>query len=465
MKSLSMMVVAMLIAVTSVQLAAGQEAPEVESYITGVDDYPGNSNDIVLPENDVPDNLLPDGSITPIQPGSNDFQPQQSIYGDTPQKPSLTQSPTQTPAYNPAPVADVCDEPVPARADTSAYDSVACQSVVSDYFEAAVVRDAIWVLGVNALMMNRDFDDDFAFGFDAANPTNIQRSSDADNGYTGGLETVLSRRNSFGRGWEARYFGIYSDGTEAVLGGTPQTSIAGLAQLSDSGTFTPLSTTFNNADVHSLTRNYDIHDAEFNLLRNGNCFSTPLRNRPGTIEWLSGFRFFRFDEGLDYVAISATDPVARSAFNSSVTNNLFGLQIGNRIELQSFNRMSFSVGSKVGLFNNRAETGLIATNQDQTGFFSRPNINTGAATGTSFDLGDEKKDGLAVLGELDLGAIWQFHRRARARIGYRIIGVNGVANADQNIPTDFSDPTALGFANDDGDLVIGGGYAGLEWRF
>ena len=336
----------------------------------------------------------------------------------------------------------------------------------SDYFEeydrsvasSPVTRN--WVLGVNALILERDLDGNRLFSFNPADSTQTLSSRDADPGDTGGVDVTLATRTSTGMGFEARYWGLYPSSTTGILQGNPATAINGLSQIDDGGV--ALSDSFNTSDFHSLTRNYSFNNVELNLLRNARSYTPFGRNM--TFERLYGFRYMQFNESLEYAGVSASNPIIRSALNSSVENSMFGFQTGGRGEWQLYNRISFAFAGKLGVFNNRARTGIVATNQDSSLAFSRPLITDGPNAGAEFEFGDTRDD-LTVMGELDLGLIYQMSRRSRLRVGYRLLGVSDIADAARNIPANFNDTSVLSSANTDGDLVFKGGYAGVEIAF
>ena len=220
--------------------AFGQEPPEVESYIAGVNDFLADQDDIVTPDDDLPENPLPDNSITPLQASPPDYSQRDSWQRDTRQTPSIYQYSPSSPAVDPVVGAPARDSSVSNSNDLTAipstivndraeYDFTSSQPASRDYFEPQVAPDAIWLLGFNGLVFNRNLDDDKVFGFDAANPADVQLASNSDGGYTGGVEGTIARRNSRGYGWEARYFGVYGDESQGLLGGTPQTSIPRLS--------------------------------------------------------------------------------------------------------------------------------------------------------------------------------------------------------------------------------------------
>ena len=433
----------LVVAVTlGVQTAVAQEAPEIEAFISGIDSFQApviTPPDLRITGDDVPRNALPDADSTDFVVGP---RPVPERVGDTAE----------------AATGIVDAEPIPnAIPDADA--------PASDYFadynsslDSPIART--WVLGINVPIFDRDFDGDRLFSFNPSDLTQTLSSNDADPDGTSGIDVTLARRSSTGWGAEARYWGLYASPATAVLGGTPTTAINGLSQINDRGV--ALSDTFNTSDFHALTRDYSFNNVELNLLRNGYTFA-PL-GRGLAVEWLNGFRYMQFNESLEYAGVSSTNPIIRSALNSSVENSLFGFQTGGRGEWHVFDRVSFAFGGKLGLFNNHARANIVATNQNADLTFARPVISSGPNAGAEFEFGDTKND-LSLMGELNLGLVYQWTMRTRLNIGYRVLGVSDIADAEKNIPADFTNTTVLGSADTDGDLVFRGGYVGIQFAF
>lgn len=436
----SMVAVAAMACCSSVVVA--QDAPEIEAFIAGIDNYDNYDNPIISRPDlsnglDVPPNSLPKAD-------TSDFVVAPDLV------PEKVDDATQTAAAASQPASDVgSEEYISEYFDDNYYDG-------SDFTPVA----RTWVLGISVPIFDREFDGDRLFSFNPNDLTQTLSSNDADPNGTSGIDVTLARRSSSGLGFEARYWGLYASAATQVLGGNPTTAINGLSQISDNGV--ALSDVFNTADFHALTRDYSFNNFELNLLRNRRTFA-PL-GRTLAFERLYGFRFLQFDESLEYAGVSSTNTVIRSALNSSVQNSLFGFQTGGRAEWQLLNRASFTIGGKLGLFNNRARTNIVATNQQANLTFSRPVINSGTNAGADFEFGD-RKDDLSLLGEFDLGLVYQMSQRSRLRLGYRVLGVSEIADAEGNIPANFTDTTELQSANTDGDLVLRGGYVGVEIAF
>lgn len=321
------------------------------------------------------------------------------------------------------------------------------------------------VFGARGLFFSRNYENSRQLSYNGVGDTLY--SADAAHGSFGGFEGFIASRGNKGSGWEARYFGLFPSEATASIDGAPlytTTTLRGLQDVFHAGA--PAGVGANLFDVKNLatrqtiTRNTDIDSIEFNFLRNAGCCTT-RRGKSRSHEFLFGFRWFQFDEDLRYDSFfNLPDYPEQLAYALETQNTLLGLQIGSRTERALTRRLSLAAGTKVGLFNNRAR--VRQTIYDNTGFI--PSINVGDDAGTNFDFRDEANN-LAVLGELDLGLIYQLTCRSRINFGYRAIGVSGVALAGDQIPYNFSSTREIREIDDSGSLILQGGYAGLEFSY
>ena len=212
-----------------------------------------------------------------------------------------------------------------------------------------------------------------------------------------------------------------------------------------------------------MDRETDINNFEVNLLNNGGYYQT-RRGRSAAFELVGGVRWFQFDERLAFTAFgdTAAFPLATETFSyqSDVTNDLVGFQLGARNELCLSNRLRGFFGVSTGIFNNRITTRQNFSDANGVG----ASLTDGPSTGQEYDFSDTKDD-VAILGELDAGVTYQVTQRARARFGYRALGVAGIALAADQIPVDFRRTARAQDANSNGSLLLHGGYAGLEFCF
>ena len=176
-------------------------------------------------------------------------------------------------------------------------------------------------IGVLGLYFNRDFEDDRQFSASQFPNERGLFSNDADHDNFGGYELFLNRRNANGNGFEARFFDLEPSSASATLGGAPFTTLSGGGTFFSPGQFlsgvgvpnvnfgggnvqdVTAADVFNLADVHQVTRETQIQNVEFNLLRLGR-IGQRRRGAGRTVshESLIGFRYFRFDESVNYSA-------------------------------------------------------------------------------------------------------------------------------------------------------------------
>jgi hypothetical protein len=244
------------------------------------------------------------------------------------------------------------------------------------------------------------------------------------------------------------------------VGGPTYTYLTGIGDLNHIPSGATVGDIYNAGDSVRLYRDTEIYNFEFNMLRNGGQY-TNWRGAQANYELLAGFRLFQFNEELRYVSNSSAPGYPTTLdYSLDAENTLAGFQVGGRNEVCLSRRWKMTGGASFGLFNNYIETNQRIT--DETGY--SPRIATGPATGRPFDYSDDKNDA-AVLGQFDLGLTCCLTRHARARVGYRALGVAGVALAAHQIPADFTDPDALGNANANGELLLQGLVYGLEFCY
>ena len=319
------------------------------------------------------------------------------------------------------------------------------------FIPAPVGRNKNTVFGISGLIFDRDFEDDVYFSQNANG--GVLSSTDADTGNLSGVETFFQSRNAGGTGFEARYWGLFNGAASASLGGSPRSVIPGLASVTDPTTGFGYYASLNLADVHTVTRFNEIHNVEFNFLKNmgvhsGSCMSS-------TNELFFGFRWFNFDENFSFFSNSTVPGYADSLrYDIDVENILIGLQAGGRSEAILTERLRFGAGLKAGLFNNRARSSQSLS--DNFGTFGQVN------GGEDFNFQDSKND-IAFLGELDFSLVMHVSFNARARIGYRAIGVSGVALSPDQIPLDFRHTPSARDTDTNGSLLLHGAYVGLEF--
>ena len=315
-------------------------------------------------------------------------------------------------------------------------------------------RSSNLVFGIFGVNLRRDYEHGIKLGY---TPQGNFFSDDVRNGNLLGGGVSLTNRNSGGTGWEIRYWGVDESDRQDFGPGT--SGLRGLDDVSYSPATNSAKFVFDNAENLSVARSSRINSLALNLLRNGGRYQTHF-GRCGNYEMLAGFRIFNFDEDFSYAANNSATAPSSLTYGLEADNLLTGFQVGGRNEVCLNDRLRLAKGFNVGIFNNRIDTRQRIFDGNGTD----ATIGSGVYAGTPFNFEDEKDD-VAFLGEINIGLIWQLSRKARLNVGYKALGVAGVALAADQIPRDFTDIHALQSANSNGSLLSHGSYFGAEFSF
>ena len=310
------------------------------------------------------------------------------------------------------------------------------------------------VFGMRGLVFDRNYEDRRLYGTNGF--AESLYSNDSDLGEMYGFEATLGVRNCNGRGWEVGYWGLYPSRSDVTLAGPPfTTALTGLADVSHGGF--AVDQIFNTADTWRTYRENDIHNLEFNLLRNGGA-TQGFCGGNTNIEWLAGFRWFQFDENIRLASFNSNAPYpTRTYYDVEAENALLGFQLGARADRCLTEKLSVTLGCKFGLYTNRMNTSQSI--HDGNGTYGV--VTAGPYTGSDYNL-SSRDDEAATLGELDLGLNYQISQCWRANVGYRAFGVSGIALAPEQIPYNFQTFNETNTIKSNGDLLLHGAYFGLE---
>jgi hypothetical protein len=228
-------------------------------------------------------------------------------------------------------------------------------------------------------------------------------------------------------------------------------------------------------EVRSFTvrRNFSTQNLELNLLRlpilNGcssgccdtgcdtGCCGAGSRGCGPRYEMttLCGARFMRFDDdfmfGSNYERMDS-NVLGSLAFNSELENQLYGLQIGSKAACRfgRCGRWGVHCDTSVGVFGNS-----ISSHQWMTGARYAGGANEDFDVSTS-------KDEISFLGEMRVGASYQYSCNWRLYGGWRVIGISGVATATDQIT---STPATTGWIDSSGSLILHGLQAGVSCSY
>ena len=299
-------------------------------------------------------------------------------------------------------------------------------------------------------------------------PSRFLSTDDADFDGFGGIDASIIRRRETGKGIELRYLGFSPGQVSRQLAGSPVTLVGQFGNIGQAGGITHQDA-FNLSEIHEISRDMEIQNAEFNFLRMGR-LATTRRGQTASFEYLLGFRYFNFEESLTYSGFGIrpnTLPggdITRADYRSEVENELYGAQFGGRSEISLFNRMSLLVGLKAGIFANDFSSRQRATVRGIGGEERTATVIGGPNDGAPFDFTGEDTD-YTLLGEIDLGLTYQLTNNVRVRGGYKAIFVDDIALADTQAAGDFRDLNFISQPTVNDDLVLYGGYLGLDVAF
>ena len=328
---------------------------------------------------------------------------------------------------------------------------------IPSYFHGSRARNTNWFVGLRGLIFTREYEDDLGLSYIG---TRGGFSTDADLNNFGGFEAFVGGRHCSGWGWQLGYWGLYPERADTTFGPTPLTALGGLSALDFPLTGQDVQAIYNSADNHRYYRTNEFHNFEANFLRNAGCINGLCCNAIN-LELLAGFRYFRFREDFRYGTFT-TNPLypAQLFYDLETENDLIGFQLGCRSEYCLTKRFRFSLGTKLGIYDNQIYSRQSI--HDDSGNFAQ--ITGGPYAGTTYAFASRKHD-VAFLGEFDLGLIYQISCCWRLAVGYRAVVASGVALAPDQVPFNFTDPREINRINSNGCLVLHGAYAGLEFCF
>ncbi|HEX6962435.1 MAG TPA: BBP7 family outer membrane beta-barrel protein [Lacipirellula sp.] len=345
------------------------------------------------------------------------------------------------------------------------YTTPAPMSGCIDGCAPAMCSAPCWSVYAGALLFFQDNENHHTFSFDDALEANQYldwHEMDAD--FLPGFEVGISRFDCCCMtGWEGVYWGLFPSDSSATVYNTDVTGnldpILDFSQLDYNGG--AASNYTNAAMIHRLRRTSEIHNAEFNRLWGVPTGCGPCS--PWTIRTLAGFRFFRFEEGLEF-GMDANDAMLTGEadelyYTIDTENNLYGLQIGGMVERRAWGRLGLTAGAKAGVFGNDA-----SAHSRIGGAAGAATVNNGPNNGQVWDITAEKQD-VAFLAEVRAGLTYQITPRWKAIGQYRVLGASGVALPTNQIYHDLRGVNDVQLLGTNGSLLLHGVFVGAERVF
>jgi hypothetical protein len=289
-------------------------------------------------------------------------------------------------------------------------------------------------------------------------PNHLMWLTDAEEGWRNGFEARLGRRFGACGEWavEADYWRIDSldaSASASVDGGTVSTPFL-VGDIEFGGVNG--SVLFNGASVHRIQRHDEFENFEFNLIHaplvlGGGC--CPLE-----VQWLAGFRWFRFDERLVF---ESENPNGQTAFlGDRIYNYLYGGQVGLDAGVRLGCRVRVFAAVKLGLYENHIQNTFDAQSGD--GVHANPIAGSGVAGAFPVSAAEDR---LAALAQWDAGVQCQICPYLYAFAGYRLLAVTGLGLADHQFLTRTVNIPEYQTIKSNGELFLHGAYAGVQVQF
>ncbi|MFO0921000.1 MAG: BBP7 family outer membrane beta-barrel protein [Pirellulales bacterium] len=181
--------------------------------------------------------------------------------------------------------------------------------------------------------------------------------------------------------------------------------------------------------------------------------------------WLAGVRWLRFTDDFEYATSRTDDMFGNTAddfyYTNAIKNDLVGFQLGTNLNYCVGQRVSVYSGAKFGVMGNHMQYDTRLGTASTAATINSPNP---AYNGQQYDF-MSTRDNISFLGEGDVGLCVRICRGWSANVGYRAIGVSGIATAVGQIPYKFDDVNSITRINNNDSLLLHGVYFGGSYNF
>jgi hypothetical protein len=265
-----------------------------------------------------------------------------------------------------------------------------------------------------------------------------------------GVRLFYGHRGPDSIGWEIGYLGVYGMFADAAVQDQDMIAVPGDLGSNVLG--------WGTADIERPTYASSLNIVEANMFVYDCCqecdpcavLACKRRSHCRCTDWIGGFFWAGLNEqaNLNVVCCEGESP---TAYSVNTASNLFGAQIGLR-RRADWCRWAFERTYKVGL----AGTSLYQSAGPITSSLAPGEIYRGPQSARS--------NGVGLLSQINLTAVYRLNRHWGLRAGYNLIWVAGVALAPDQ--WDFTDTTTSGSQLvNGGSLFLHGANLGLERRW
>jgi hypothetical protein len=317
-----------------------------------------------------------------------------------------------------------------------------------------------WFAGASGLVMTRSL----PTGAATMRPLGGVQLSTSDAGATwpGGVDLHVGRW--FGErqhhAVECIYWGVYGIGSSAEVVADGIRAIPQAPGVTVGGT--AAEDYLVDASKQTISRSDLVNDVEINWVyapwERPEFLSTDpsAPSRTVTFMWLAGFRFFQLQDVLSLTTVPGGAAPGVLDLNVATNNNLYGAQVGTKFDWRFLPRLRFSAVPKMMIAGNTITntTGLASGSGTRALFLSGAPVNVHATQGV-----------FSWLGSVDAGVAWDVTDRWTLSMGYRVVGVGNIAQADGQWPPVIAGPGSLTGIDAGSSTIIQGGFAGFEGRY
>jgi len=319
-----------------------------------------------------------------------------------------------------------------------------------------------WFAGASGLVMTRSLPAGAATMLPAGG---MQLStSDASATWPGGVDFHVGRW--FGprqqQAVELIYWGVYGMGSAAGAAAAPPGIVAVPQAPGVMVGTTPASDYLAGGMAQTISRSDLVNDVEINWLyslgdRPEFLSADPAApSRPVNLMWLAGFRFFELQDVLTLTSYPAGTAPGSLDLGVATNNNLYGGQVGAKFDWRFLPRLRFAAVPKFLIAGN-----VITNTVSMAGGGGTPaTFAGGAPVNVHSTLGV-----FSWLGSIDTSVAWDVTDRWSLWIGYRVVGVGNVAQADGQWPALVAGPASISGVEAGSSTIIQGGFAGFEGRY
>jgi hypothetical protein len=314
-----------------------------------------------------------------------------------------------------------------------------------------------WFAGASGLVMTRTLPS----GAATMEPLDGRQlfTSDASATWSGGVDLHVGRW--FGprqhHAVEMIYWGLYNVGSSASLTADPPAIMAIPQAPGVTVSGTSAGAWLQDASGQWISRSDLVNDIEINWVYS--LWERPEflpRDRSVSLMWLAGFRFFQVGDTLTLATASSLPDLDSLQLGVATNNNIYGAQVGAKFDWMFMPRVRLAIVPKFMIGGNAITntTSLVDPSGVDAMFAGGDPVNVHSTLGV-----------FSWLGSVDTGVAWDITDRWSLSIGYRVVGVGNIAQADGQWPSVIDSPGSLEGIDAGSSTIVHGGFAGFESRY